>query len=113
MRSCVHFSDVCFNEFAGHLSHSRVTTNCLPSVASEYHQGCIPAEVRKRAELTTSSPTKPLSETEVAKLNVVAQDAIWTERVVQEKQGAQSWDENWGFMAEFDPKVNVISVSVR
>ena len=75
--------------------------------SSEYHQKCIPAEVRKMAEASQASPTKPLSDSEVAKLNVVAQDAVWTERVVQEKQGAQSWEENWGFMAQFDPKVNV------
>jgi len=59
------------------------------------------------AEASQASPAKPLSDSEVAKLNVVAQDAIWTERVVQEKQGAQSWEDNWGFMAQFDPKVNV------
>ncbi|KAI0229185.1 hypothetical protein LSAT2_020382 [Lamellibrachia satsuma] len=56
-------------------------SRCKPS---EYHQGCIPAEVRKRAELTTmpSGPSESF----------------------RRKQGAQSWDENWGFMAEFDPK---------
>ena len=61
--------------------------------------------MRKRVEASAAGPTNTLTNAELAKLDVVAQDAIWTERVVQEKQGAESWGENWGFMADYDPKV--------
>ncbi|ELT90004.1 hypothetical protein CAPTEDRAFT_208392 [Capitella teleta] len=74
---------------------------------SEFHQNCIPKEVKEReAAVAASIPTggAKVGDATFAKLDVVTQDTIWKQCVNVEKKGAQEWAKNWGFLTEFDEK---------
>jgi hypothetical protein len=64
-----------------------------PSSSSDFHQNCIPKEVKAReAAIAASVPAgAKVSEAEFAKLDVVTQDKIWKQSVDIEKKGALEW----------------------
>lgn len=69
--------------------------------SSEFHQTCIPPEKRAAAAQTSSEGRRDVDN--VAG-DVVAQDKMWRQSVDNEKQNAKKWEQNWGFLAEVDPK---------
>ncbi|CAD5119979.1 DgyrCDS8564 [Dimorphilus gyrociliatus] len=77
----------------------------LKSRSSEFHQNCTPKE---RRTVQIREAEKPVTEAELLKANFVNQDKIHRETVDQEKRGAKQWEENWGFLTEFDSKGNPI-----
>ncbi len=66
---------------------------CLYHIFSEFHQTCVPADQRQRAEQAAREQAaagnkKPQDE---IKANVVTQDEIWKQSVNIEKKGAKQW----------------------
>lgn len=73
--------------------------------SSDFHQNCIPKEVKAHAaaaSVNTQGQTSKHSEAAYGKLDAVTQDKVWKQAVDNEKKGVKSWEENWGFMTEFD-----------
>ncbi|XP_070534827.1 uncharacterized protein C2orf50-like isoform X2 [Ptychodera flava] len=68
---------------------------------SAYHTTCIPAE---KKETVIPQPTKNYSQQDFAKCDSVTQDKIWKQMVGNEKACLRKWDENWGFLKDYDQK---------
>lgn len=61
--------------------------------SSDFHQNCIPKEVKQReAAIAASVPAgAKVSEAEFAKLDVVTQDKIWKQSVDIEQNAVKQW----------------------
>lgn len=69
---------------------------------SAYHDSCIPKDRQQAAPPTD----KKYSESDYSKCDNVTQDTIWKQSVGKEKMCLKNWEENWGFLTEFDEKGN-------
>ncbi|XP_048730268.1 uncharacterized protein C2orf50-like isoform X2 [Ostrea edulis] len=70
---------------------------------SQYHDNCIPPERRQQ---TTQTTEKQHKEGDYSNCDAVTQDRIWKQSVGKEGMCLKNWDENWGFLTEFDSKGN-------
>jgi len=73
-----------------------------PSKESEFHQNCVPKQ--KQQPAAPPAGTDKSKESDYAKCDAVTQDEIWKQAVNTEKHGVKEWQENWGFLADYDPK---------
>ena len=73
---------------------------------SAYHETCVPNE--KRSKMPRPERVRP--ESEFSKCDQVTQDIIWKQAVKKETNGVKSWEENWGFLSEFDGKVTLLKI---
>ncbi|XP_078333903.1 ciliary microtubule inner protein 5-like isoform X6 [Crassostrea virginica] len=71
--------------------------------ASQYHDNCIPPE---RRQITTQTTEKAHKEGDYSQCDAVTQDRIWKQSVGKEGMCLKNWEENWGFLTEFDSKRN-------
>ncbi|CAH1776078.1 unnamed protein product [Owenia fusiformis] len=69
--------------------------------SSAYHESCIPAA---KKNVSVPPPRQNYTEADYTKCDIVTQDEVWKQSVNKEKKGVKEWEENWGFMTEFDPK---------
>ncbi|XP_064652236.1 uncharacterized protein C2orf50-like isoform X2 [Lineus longissimus] len=77
---------------------SRLIPNYMKSSQpSEYHDNCVPKKSIPEA-------SRNYSQGDYAKCDQVGQDTIWKQAVEGEKRGLKNWEENWGFLTEFDDK---------
>ncbi|XP_078333902.1 ciliary microtubule inner protein 5-like isoform X4 [Crassostrea virginica] len=72
-------------------------------VTSQYHDNCIPPE---RRQITTQTTEKAHKEGDYSQCDAVTQDRIWKQSVGKEGMCLKNWEENWGFLTEFDSKGN-------
>ncbi|XP_078333900.1 ciliary microtubule inner protein 5-like isoform X3 [Crassostrea virginica] len=70
---------------------------------SQYHDNCIPPE---RRQITTQTTEKAHKEGDYSQCDAVTQDRIWKQSVGKEGMCLKNWEENWGFLTEFDSKRN-------
>ncbi|PAA72521.1 hypothetical protein BOX15_Mlig028872g1 [Macrostomum lignano] len=70
---------------------------------SQYHERCVPAQSTQAA---AAAAEKPLTSAELRKMDAVGQDKVWRQYVENESRHNKQWEQNWGFMAEFDQKGN-------
>ncbi|KAK0066360.1 hypothetical protein Bpfe_004481 [Biomphalaria pfeifferi] len=70
---------------------------------SAYHDTCIPRPVVPPPEFT---PGKTLGK-DFSKLDAITQSVIWKENVHAEQRCLKNWENNWGFLTEYDAKGNV------
>ena len=68
---------------------------------SAYHTTCVPAE---KKETHIPEPSRNYSQQDYAKCDSVTQDKIWKQMVGNEKRCIKRWDENWGFLQDYDQK---------
>ena len=61
--------------------------------SSEFHQNCVPAAVKQRAQAAAAPSTKASSE--AAPADVVTEDKIWKQSVKKERTGAKQWYANF------------------
>ncbi|CAH3155659.1 unnamed protein product [Porites lobata] len=66
---------------------------------SLYHEKCAP-----QTERVKSAPPKTYAQREYAKCDIVRNDEIWKNRCRNEGKMARKWEENWGFLKDYDPK---------
>lgn len=66
---------------------------------SLYHEKCTPQKERVR-----SAPPKTHTQREYARCNFVRTDEIWKNRCRNEGKMTRKWEENWGFLKDYDPK---------
>ncbi|KAL9961385.1 hypothetical protein ACROYT_G030309 [Oculina patagonica] len=66
---------------------------------SLYHDKCAP-----QIERVKSAPPKTYAQREYAKCDVVRNDEIWKNRCRNEGKMTRKWEENWGFLKDYDPK---------
>lgn len=71
---------------------------------SHYHNSCVPSPQPKAAATQIQATPSKLSQGAYSKCDVVTQDEIWKQAVNIEKKGVKSWEQNWGFLTEFDSK---------
>lgn len=82
-----------------------------------------PSDAASKIQSAHNFTSTKKSTTDYKNCNIVAQERIWKEHVLKEKNAAKSWyhfiwilvghcfqlyfhrNENWSFMTEFDPKV--------
>ncbi|XP_076456641.1 ciliary microtubule inner protein 5-like isoform X2 [Babylonia areolata] len=68
---------------------------------SAYHDNCMP----RQTVGTQASPGGPgPSEAQLKACDAVTQDKVWKQSVASERRCLQNWDENWGFLTEYDSK---------
>lgn len=65
-----------------------------------------PSDAASKIQSAHNFTSTKKSTTDYKNCNIVAQERIWKEHVLKEKNAAKSWNENWSFMTEFDPKGN-------
>ncbi|XP_004282356.1 uncharacterized protein C20orf85 homolog [Orcinus orca] len=56
------------------------------------------AEGAGRSKTPGPMAQKPMSRAEAERMNLVAQDEIWTYRLKAENEARQNWATNWGFL---------------
>lgn len=66
---------------------------------SLYHDKCAP-----QIERVKSAPPKTYAQREYAKCDVVRNDEIWKNRCRNEGKMTRKWEENWGFLQDYDQK---------
>jgi len=66
---------------------------------SLYHDKCAP-----QIERVKSAPPRTYTQREYAKCDVVRNDEIWKNRCRNEGKMTRKWEENWGFLKDYDPK---------
>ena len=59
--------------------------------SSEFHQNCIPKEVKAQKAKVEAAPTGKHPEGEFSNCDAVTQDKIWKQCVETEKNGAKTW----------------------
>ncbi|EDO33226.1 predicted protein [Nematostella vectensis] len=72
-----------------------------PTNPSMYHEKCTPKSLKERVK---SAPPRTFSEREYARCDVVKEDEIWKNQCRNEGKMTRKWEENWGFLKDFDPK---------
>ncbi|XP_046377522.1 uncharacterized protein C2orf50-like isoform X2 [Haliotis rufescens] len=77
------------------------TTSWINMVERAYHDSCIPKDKQLAAPAASS---RNYSEGDFRKCDKVTQDTIWKEGVSSEKRCLKNWEDNWGFLTEFDAK---------
>ena len=80
---------------------------------SQYHDTCIPAHQRQQAQPQLEPHTKPLTVIDYTKCDEVQEDKMWKQSVHNEEKAVKQWQENWGFLTEYDDKVGSIIVPPR
>ncbi|XP_041361584.1 uncharacterized protein C2orf50-like isoform X2 [Gigantopelta aegis] len=84
------------------MSSGMVASYMLASSKSAYHESCIPKDRTQAAG--NVQPSRNYTEGDFRKCNAVSQDTIWKQSVAAEKRCLKNWDEQWGFLTEFDAK---------
>lgn len=74
-------------------------TSWRSGTPSLYHEKCAP-----QIERIKSAPPRAYTQSDFAKCDVVRTDEIWKNRCRNEGKMARKWDENWGFLKDYDPK---------
>ncbi|KAK3745715.1 hypothetical protein QZH41_020275 [Actinostola sp. cb2023] len=72
------------------------------SPTSFYHDKCTPKYIKERVK---SAPPRTYSQREYAKCDVVREDEIWKNECKNERKMIRKWEENWGFLADYDQKI--------
>lgn len=71
----------------------------LATRKSQYHDSCVPSE---KKHVQQQAETKSYREAEYSNCDQVSQDTIWKQAVGGERRCLKNWEENWGFLADFD-----------
>ena len=66
---------------------------------SEYHQSCVPAETKRRAEQASTQQTSGSKKDELLG-DTVTQDEIWKQSVATEERGVRAWYDSKDFFFE-------------
>lgn len=86
------------------ISHLRVCSHgACHHYYSQNQSRCAPG---KKAP-PPPAPAKPLTQAELKAADIVSQDKIWRQSVNNEQTGLKRWENAWGFLTEFDPKVKL------
>ncbi|XP_064597727.1 uncharacterized protein C2orf50-like isoform X2 [Liolophura sinensis] len=71
---------------------------------SAYHDNCIPKHKKEQQQQINTQDNKNYTNGDYSNCDEVTTNKIWKQSVESEKRCIKSWEENWGFLAEFDPK---------
>ncbi|GFO40406.1 hypothetical protein PoB_006691100 [Plakobranchus ocellatus] len=86
---------------------NRQTTGILFSYTnkSAYHDSCVPKPTAPPPE--PSAPGKLNKDGDYNNCNAVIQDVIWKQSVHAERRCLKNWEEDWGFLTDYDAKGNI------
>lgn len=86
---------------------SRQTTGVLFSYTekSAYHDSCVPKSTAPPPE--PSAPGKAAKDGDYNSCNAVIQDVIWKQSVHSERRCLKNWEDDWGFLTDYDAKGNI------
>ncbi|KAI8497336.1 ciliary microtubule inner protein 5-like isoform X1 [Branchiostoma floridae x Branchiostoma belcheri] len=71
---------------------------------SAFHERCVPKQDQGTSPPPAAGGGGKRTEADYRHCNEVAEDKIWRESVKNEWKGVQQWEDNWGFLKEYDQK---------
>ncbi|KAK3759082.1 hypothetical protein RRG08_010696 [Elysia crispata] len=74
----------------------------LTSRKGGYRDSCAP-----KSTAPPPQPGRVANEGDYNSCNAVIQDVIWKQSVQSERRCLKNWQEDWGFLTDFDPKGNI------
>merc|ERR1711936_1388577 len=83
---------------------SVVASYMLATRKSQYHENCAPKTTAPPPELVAQGKPK---EGDLAKCDAVTQDVIWKQSVHAERRCLKNWEDDWGFITDYDAKGNI------
>jgi len=78
--------------------------NCYLLNLSHYHEACVPTHQRRAVYAEPN--TKPVAVLDYTnRTDAVKEDILWRQCVSKEEKAVSKWEDEWGFLVEYDSKV--------
>lgn len=75
---------------------------------SHYHEACVPTHQRRAVYAEPN--TKPVAVLDYTnRTDAVKEDILWRQCVSKEEKAVSKWEDEWGFLVEYDSKGNAVT----